>query len=614
MFTGIIQSQGTLQAVAAQRDDHDDGLTMTLAAPKLAASAKVGDSISVNGVCLTVVEADVAESLLHLDVMTQTLHLTTLGGLSAGDTVNLEAAMGNSESARFDGHIVLGHVDGVGMVTARTPEGIATRYTVVPPRHLMRYIAPQGSIALDGISLTVASVSDTSFDVAIIPHTAEVTTMSEREVGGTVNIEIDVAARYQEQFNRISSVDDVDRAISASPLDSVEAAIHTIREGDIVVVMDDESRENEGDLIAAADGVTAHTLNVMASAAKGLICLPMTRKRAAALGLAPMVEHNTDNHETAFTVSIDSVDTTTGISAFDRALTARSAASETARPEDFRNPGHMFPLVAKDGGVLERNGHTEATVDLVRLAGKGEVGLCCEIMADDGTMMRRDELMLFARFHGLPIITIAQLQDYVRTHMAVARTHEAALPTEYGDFTLLGYKAQASGEEAVVLVKGPLDDLTGPVLTRLHSQCLTGDAFASLRCDCGDQLHEAMRRIDAEGKGVVVYLEQEGRGIGLLNKIEAYHLQDGGADTVEANEQLGLPVDARRYDFAAAILRDLGIDSVRLLTNNPAKIEALGRLGIDVIGREPLAIPANSVDHFYLETKKNKMGHAITLV
>ncbi|MCI1935472.1 MAG: GTP cyclohydrolase II [Bifidobacteriaceae bacterium] len=622
MFTGIIESIGKVYTIAEEGKSAGAGKVLRLQDAKIAQGLAPGDSLSVNGVCLTVV-ATTEEGIIDLEVMPQTLSFTDLGSLQTGDRVNLERSLGASGTAGFGGHIVLGHVDGVGTVVARVQEGISTRYTIQPDPALGRYIAAQGSIAIDGISLTVARRDATTFDVAIIPHTKEVTVIGDRKIGDHVNIEVDVAARYREQYAQGDLTADDLIAIwgdSGSQTDSVDTAIEAIRRGELVVVMDDESRENEGDLICAAQEMDPQNLNVMASKAKGLICMPMSARRARHLHLEPMVADNTDNHHTAFTVSVDHVSTTTGISAFDRATTARACASDEAQPEDFRRPGHMFPLVAKDGGVLERNGHTEATVDLVKLAGAGDVGLCCEIMAEDGSMMRRQQLMVFARLNGWPIITIAQLQQYRRAHLSVRKIAGAHLPTSFGDFDIQGYLCDETGEEAVALVKGAVaqdadSDVQGmqPVLVRVHSECLTGDAFGSLRCDCGDQLRAAMRRIEAAGRGVIIYLEQEGRGIGLLNKIRAYAEQDEGADTVDANTRLGLPVDARHYGFAAAILRALGIGSVNLLTNNPDKMEQLESMGISVAQRTSVEMPANPVDHDYLVTKRDRMGHLLSL-
>lgn len=641
MFTGIIESIGRVHSVGHVSDERaatkrmnderaddtrktgvaaaDSGVMLRIEDARLAPTLHEGDSLSVNGVCLTVV-AVTDGAIIDLDVMPQTLSFTDLGSLRRGDRVNLERSLGASATGGFGGHIVLGHVDGVGRVVRREQEGISTRYTIAPDPALLRYVAAQGSIAVDGISLTVARVEGPEFQVAIIPHTSEVTVIGEREVGDEVNLEVDVAARYREQFNHGEVTADELIALWGSDIDttdSVESAIAAIRAGGLVVVMDDESRENEGDLICAARDLDPQILNTMASKAKGLICMPLSAQRAKRLELAPMSADNTDNHHTAFTVSIDHISTSTGISAFDRAATARAAASDDSDPADFRRPGHMFPLVAKAGGVLERNGHTEATVDLVRLAGRGDTGLCCEIMAEDGSMMRRAQLMVFARLNGWPIITIAQLQNYRRARLTVTQVADADLPAAYGSFRIRGFRCEETGEEAVALVKGSLASSEAgtevPLLTRVHSECLTGDVFGSLRCDCGEQLHAAMRAIESNGSGIVIYLRQEGRGIGLLNKVRAYALQDEGADTVEANERLGLPVDARQYGMAAAILRALGVSSVDLLTNNPDKMDQLSELGITVAHRTPLEVPATLADRAYLETKRDRMGHLLSL-
>ncbi|NMM97387.1 bifunctional 3,4-dihydroxy-2-butanone-4-phosphate synthase/GTP cyclohydrolase II [Bifidobacterium olomucense] len=392
----------------------------------------------------------------------------------------------------------------------------------------------------------------------------------------------------------------------------VARAIRDIAAGRIVVVADDESRENEGDLICAARHATPSNIAFMATHGRGLICMPMSLELATRLDLPPMCTANTDNHHTAFTVSIDHVTTSTGISARDRSLTAMACVAPSTRPQDFRRPGHMFPLVARSGGVLERNGHTEATVDLARLAGLEPCGLCCEMMKANGTMMRRDDLVRFADEHGLAYITIAQLQEYCRAHTfpsAVRRVARVNLPTEYGRFTMVGYESD-DGDEHVALVMG--DTGSGePVLCRIHSQCLTGDVFGSQRCDCGPQLHEAMRRVAEAGRGVILYLSQEGRGIGLLNKLRAYELQERGFDTLDANLELGFPVDAREYETAAAMLRDLGVASVDLMTNNPDKIGKLEQADIAIASRVPIVIPANAHDANYLSTKEYRMGHLL---
>lgn len=392
---------------------------------------------------------------------------------------------------------------------------------------------------------------------------------------------------------------------------TIEEAIEDLRAGKMIVAVDDPDRENEGDLICAAEFATLENVNFMASQAKGLICMPMSRELTQKLGLEQMVAHNTDNHATAFTVSIDHVSTTTGISALERSVTAMKAVEDGARPEDFRRPGHMFPLEAKPAGVLERMGHTEATVDLMRIAGLKECGLCCEIMREDGTMMRTAELQEFAKKHGLKMITVADLILYRRkTEMLVERVTESELPTKYGYFKAYGYVNKINGEHHVALVKGDVAD-GEPVLCRVHSECLTGDAFGSLRCDCGDQLAEALRRIEKAGRGVLLYMRQEGRGIGLINKLRAYKLQDQGMDTVEANLALGFKSDLREYGTGAEILADLGVKKMILMTNNPLKIKGLDGFGLEVVDRQPIEMTCNEKNEFYLYTKYKKMGHIL---
>jgi 3,4-dihydroxy 2-butanone 4-phosphate synthase / GTP cyclohydrolase II len=392
---------------------------------------------------------------------------------------------------------------------------------------------------------------------------------------------------------------------------TIEEALEALRNGRVILVTDDEDRENEGDMICAAEFATTENVNLMASVAKGLICMPMSEELCRKLQIPQMVSENTDNHETAFTVSIDHVDTTTGISAAERGFTARACVSDDAKPQDFRRPGHMFPLKAKRNGVLERNGHTEATVDLLRLAGLKQCGLCCEIMKDDGTMMRKSELFELAEKYDMKFITIKMLQDYRKKHEKLVRREAAVkMPTKYGDFTAYGYVNKLNGEHHVALVKGEIGDGRN-LLCRVHSECLTGDAFGSLRCDCGQQLASAMRQVEKEGRGVVLYMRQEGRGIGLINKLKAYELQDGGMDTLDANLALGFPGDMREYFIGAQILKDLGAKELRLLTNNPDKVYQLADFGMEIVERVPIQMDANDSDIKYLRTKQKRMGHLL---
>ncbi len=626
MFTGLVAGRGTVSAV----ERSEAGLTLTVDS-SLSAALGEGDSIAVNGVCLTA--RNLTDTHFHADVMNETLSRTSMGDARAGMDVNLELALRFSD--RLGGHLLQGHVDGIGTIASVVDDGFARRIRVDGPQDLMRYVVEKGSIAIDGVSLTVSAVTRDGFEVSVIPETLERTSMGEMVPGILVNLEVDVMAKYAEKFqmaaNSSSAHSMRERSADQSrvgtawtpggPVDGADVGFSTIEEalaeiaaGRIVVVVDDEDRENEGDLVMAAEHITPDAVNFMATHGRGWICLTLTPDRCEELELEMMTATNKTTFSTPFTVTIEARDgVTTGISAADRSHTIKTAIDPNCGPEHIVKGGHINPLRAKAGGVLERTGHTEASVDMARLAGCTPAGVICEIMNADGTMSRVPDLKVFCREHGLKLVTIADLVEYRRRHdPLVERVVSISMPTQLGSFTMHGYRGLRDGLEHVALVKGDVQGRSD-VLVRVHSSCMTGDVFHSMRCDCGGQLDAAMSMIEAEGAGVLIYLCQEGRGIGLLNKLKAYRLQEQGYDTVDANKELGFPADMRDYGIGAQVLADLGVRSVRLMTNNPNKIRRLEHYGVDVVGRVPVILAPNPHNHGYLQVKASRLDHLLDL-
>ena len=573
-----------------------------VAAAETRRGAAVGDSVAVGGVCLTVVEAGTGR--LAFDAVPETLAGRRSGGSQPGDAVNLEPALRVGEP--LGGHVVQGHVDGVGRVRSVEPEGEAAASGSTRAESVLRYCVEKGSIAVDGMSLTVAALDDDGFAVALIPHTLAETTLGALEPGDEVNLEVDVLAKYVERL--LAATMAVSAAVT--PFATVEEAIEDIRQGKMVVVVDDADRENEGDLddrraVRDAGGDQLH------GEAGPRPDLPLPHRRA--LRRARAAEDDRAQRD-AVRHRVHRLDRGAR-GHLDRHLRARPRAHDPGRdrpaskPQDIVQPGHVFPLRAREGGVLERAGQTEAAVDLARLAGLIPAGVICEIMKDDGTMARVPDLVEFCEQHGLRIVTVADLIEYRRRHeKLVEREVTVRLPTAYGEFTAIAFRETLTGKQHVALVKGDVGD---DVLVRVHSECLTGDVFHSLRCDCGEQLDAALRLIAAEGRGVLLYMAQEGRGIGLLNKLKAYELQEEGLDTVDANLALGFAADEREWGIGNQILAELGLTTIRLLTNNPKKVSGLEAFGLKVTQQVPIEMPPNDENRRYLAAKRDKLGHRL---
>lgn len=679
MFTGIVEDIGSL--IAKQDPDAlatDANISLTFLSPLAAQGAKLGDSIAVDGVCLTVTELP-GDGTFAVDVMPETLRHTALRILEIGAGVNIERAM--PASGRLDGHIVQGHVDGVGHLAAKTVGDRWVDLTFELPADLAKYVAPKGSITVSGTSLTVTHVGPTSFGVSLIPTTLENTTLGSLAVGDPVNLEVDVIAKYVERLTNMARLTRMEQpgavepapvsklvpnVFAASDFELYTAAMDALRAGHPVLVADDLSRENEIDVILAAEYASPKWLAWTVRHSSGYVCAPMTNEIADRLELPLMVPDSQDPLTTAYTVSVDaSAGISTGISAADRATTLRALAAPDATATDLIRPGHILPLRAVPGGLAQRRGHTEATVALCQLAGLRPVGVIAELMHDDGTMMRLDQAVSFARDHNLVVVTIEQIARWVTrapvagdtpsntdatAHGATAqansttaqpssastqtsstttqtssastqtsggrviRSASAKLPTKHGRFTAHTYQDLLTGAEHLVVVS----ERPGS-LVRVHSECLTGDAFGSARCDCGPQLDLALELVAREG-GAVIYLRgQEGRGIGLSAKVQAYALQDQGLDTVDANVELGLPADAREYGAAAAILADLAtlgavvLKELTLLTNNPAKLAGLAAHGVTARGTRELRTAVTADNRRYLRTKQDRMGHTLSV-
>ena len=618
MFSGIVAGMGRVVA----RTSIEPKIRLIVRAPGLVVDVVDGESVAVNGVCLTAAGRPAPDEL-GFDLMPETVRRTNLGRLAAGEGVNLERSLRFGD--RLGGHLVQGHVDGTAEVVSVVPEGDArlVRFRLREKR-LARAIVEKGFVAVDGVSLTVVRSLPDGFVVSLVRTTLDLTILGGARPGTIVNVEVDLFARHLldgAPAPRALAATSEPAATGDDRSVAVAEALAGLRAGRPVLVLDDEDRENEGDLVLAAQFATAEWLAFLIREAGGFVCVAMDGGRLDALGIPLMVDANTSRQGTAFTVSVDAASATTGVSAAERAATVRALVDPATCPADLVRPGHVFPLRAADGGLRERRGHTEAAVELCRLAGLAPAAVIVEVMNPDGTMARRPELAAFAAAHDLPFVTVGEIAGCVdaggaaraeirpaEIRPAVVRVAESTLPTDHGRFRMVVYGAGDGLNDLALILGEPTAD---GALVRVHSECLTGDVLGSLRCDCGPQLERALATIAAHGAGILVYLRQEGRGIGLANKARAYALQDAGLDTVDANLVLGFAADPRDYGRAAAILADLGVDRVRLLTNNPAKVRGLEVAGISVVERRPLEVVAGPDNAAYLATKRARLGHLL---